>query len=173
MCVAVMSYPAEGMESAIKNHIDDVRGFLDTRHPNHYAVYNLSQRTYRVIKFQNRVSIFQIWDGIVCHHYHLALIWQPDSIFAHYFNKLIFTNIYIYIWVSLYHKAANQCLYLPKKITTPAIQSWPNHVEVIIWKWEHSQWQHTEVKWREMKWNKVIYFFLEQAKWVYREAELI
>ncbi|XP_076440781.1 cyclin-G-associated kinase-like [Babylonia areolata] len=54
--LAVMSYPAEGMESAIKNHIDDVRMFLETRHRNCYAVYNLTQRNYRVAKFENRVS---------------------------------------------------------------------------------------------------------------------
>ncbi|KAK7502233.1 hypothetical protein BaRGS_00006597 [Batillaria attramentaria] len=54
--LAVMSYPAEGMESAIKNHIDDVRMFLESRHKNSYAVYNLSQRNYRVAKFENRVS---------------------------------------------------------------------------------------------------------------------
>ncbi len=57
---AVMSFPAEGVESAIKNHIDDVRAFLDARHPNSYAVYNLSQRSYRVAKFQNRVSFHAI-----------------------------------------------------------------------------------------------------------------
>ena len=51
-----MSFPAEGMESAFKNHIDDVRMFLDSRHMGGYAVYNLSQRTYRVAKFQNRAS---------------------------------------------------------------------------------------------------------------------
>ncbi|ELU08049.1 hypothetical protein CAPTEDRAFT_20343 [Capitella teleta] len=54
--LAVMSFPAEGMESAIRNHIDDVKAFLDGRHNNSYAVYNLSQRSYRAIKFQNRVS---------------------------------------------------------------------------------------------------------------------
>ena len=54
---SVMSFPAEGVESAIKNHIDDVRAFLDARHANSYAVYNLSQRTYRVAKFQNRVNV--------------------------------------------------------------------------------------------------------------------
>ncbi|XP_060696107.1 cyclin-G-associated kinase isoform X1 [Hemiscyllium ocellatum] len=54
--IAVMSFPAEGVESAIKNNIEDVRLFLDSRHPGHYAVYNLSQRTYRSSKFHNRVS---------------------------------------------------------------------------------------------------------------------
>ena len=53
---SVMSFPAEGVESAIKNHIDDVRSFLESRHHNCYAVYNLSQRTYRASKFENRVS---------------------------------------------------------------------------------------------------------------------
>lgn len=43
------------MESAIKNNIEDVRLFLDSKHPGHYAVYNLSPRTYRPSKFHNRV----------------------------------------------------------------------------------------------------------------------
>lgn len=52
----VMSYPAEGMESAFKNSIDEVRLFLESKHRGSYAVYNLSQRSYRVQKFENRVS---------------------------------------------------------------------------------------------------------------------
>ena len=51
-----MSFPAEGVESAIKNNIEDVRVFLDSKHPGHYAVYNLSTRTYRSSKFHNRVG---------------------------------------------------------------------------------------------------------------------
>jgi len=50
-----MSFPAEGVESAIKNHIDDVRNFLEGKHRGAYAVYNLSQRQYRNAKFENRV----------------------------------------------------------------------------------------------------------------------
>uniref|UniRef100_A0A8C3E002 Cyclin-G-associated kinase n=1 Tax=Corvus moneduloides TaxID=1196302 RepID=A0A8C3E002_CORMO len=53
---AVMSFPAEGVESAIKNNIEDVRLCLDSKHPGHYAVYNLSPRTYRPSRFHNRVS---------------------------------------------------------------------------------------------------------------------
>ncbi|XP_053778598.1 cyclin-G-associated kinase isoform X2 [Desmodus rotundus] len=56
--IAVMSFPAEGVESAIKNNIEDVRLFLDSRHPGHYAVYNLSPRTYRPSKFHGRVSTY-------------------------------------------------------------------------------------------------------------------
>ncbi|XP_056139949.1 cyclin-G-associated kinase [Lampris incognitus] len=54
--IAVMSFPAEGVESAIKNNIEDVRLFLDSRHAGHYAVYNLSKRSYRPARFHNRVS---------------------------------------------------------------------------------------------------------------------
>jgi cyclin G-associated kinase len=49
--IAAMSYPAEGMESAMRNHIDDIASILEIRHPNHYAVYNLSERSYNVQKF--------------------------------------------------------------------------------------------------------------------------
>uniref|UniRef100_A0A8C6VKR9 Cyclin-G-associated kinase n=1 Tax=Naja naja TaxID=35670 RepID=A0A8C6VKR9_NAJNA len=54
--IAVMSFPAEGVESAIKNNIEDVRLFLDSKHPGRYAVYNLSPRSYRPSRFHNRVS---------------------------------------------------------------------------------------------------------------------
>ncbi|KAJ8305794.1 hypothetical protein KUTeg_016339 [Tegillarca granosa] len=54
--VAVMSFPAEGVESAFKNHIEDVRNFLESKYRNLYAVYNLSDRTYRTARFENRVS---------------------------------------------------------------------------------------------------------------------
>ncbi|XP_036903221.1 cyclin-G-associated kinase isoform X2 [Sturnira hondurensis] len=56
--IAVMSFPAEGVESAIRNNIEDVRLFLDSRHPGHYTVYNLSPRTYRPSKFHSRVSTY-------------------------------------------------------------------------------------------------------------------
>ncbi|XP_054437813.1 cyclin-G-associated kinase [Pteronotus mesoamericanus] len=56
--IAVMSFPAEGVESAIKNNIEDVRLFLDAKHPGRYAVYNLSPRTYRPSKFHGRVSTY-------------------------------------------------------------------------------------------------------------------
>ena len=55
-----MSFPAEGVESAFKNHIDEVRNYLESRHRNCYAVYNLSQRSYRATKFENRVRRWQI-----------------------------------------------------------------------------------------------------------------
>ncbi|KAK3612698.1 hypothetical protein CHS0354_042224, partial [Potamilus streckersoni] len=54
--IAVMSFPAEGVESAFKNHIDVVHNYLESRHRGSYAVYNLSQRTYNHLKFEKRVS---------------------------------------------------------------------------------------------------------------------
>lgn len=43
-----MPYPSEGIESAYRtNHIEDVRLYLDSRHPNYkYSVYNLSGKSY-------------------------------------------------------------------------------------------------------------------------------
>ncbi|KAJ8376232.1 hypothetical protein SKAU_G00068120 [Synaphobranchus kaupii] len=54
--IIVMSYPAEVVEISYRNHIEDVRSFLDSRHMDHYTVFNLSQRNYRGAKFSNRVS---------------------------------------------------------------------------------------------------------------------
>ncbi|XP_026511719.1 putative tyrosine-protein phosphatase auxilin [Terrapene carolina triunguis] len=54
--IIVMSFPAEGVELGFRNHIEDVRTFLDSRHPDHYTVFNLSQKSYRSAKFHNRVS---------------------------------------------------------------------------------------------------------------------
>ncbi|KAF4787629.1 hypothetical protein TURU_169016 [Turdus rufiventris] len=53
---SVMSFPAEGVELGFRNHIEDVRTFLDSRHPDHYTVFNLSPKYYRSAKFHNRVS---------------------------------------------------------------------------------------------------------------------
>ena len=64
--VAVMSFPAEGVESAIKNHIDDVRNYLEAKHRGSYAIYNLSQRTYRPTKFENRVRSSTLKQMCLC-----------------------------------------------------------------------------------------------------------
>lgn len=46
--ILVMPYPSEGIETAYKtNHLEDVKLFLDSRHPSYkYSVYNLSGRAY-------------------------------------------------------------------------------------------------------------------------------
>ncbi|CAG0914083.1 unnamed protein product [Notodromas monacha] len=55
--LVVMSYPAEGLESASadRNHVEDVRNLLDARHGPHYAVYNISGRSYASSKFPAKV----------------------------------------------------------------------------------------------------------------------
>lgn len=52
----VTSFPAEGIESAYRHHIDDVRSALDTRHGSHYAIYNVSGRSYAANKFNVRIT---------------------------------------------------------------------------------------------------------------------
>uniref|UniRef100_A0A8D0D2U7 Auxilin n=1 Tax=Sander lucioperca TaxID=283035 RepID=A0A8D0D2U7_SANLU len=54
--IIVMTYPAESVQIGYQNHIEDIRSFLDSRHADHYTVFNLSQRNYRGAKFSNRVS---------------------------------------------------------------------------------------------------------------------
>lgn len=55
--IIVMPFPSEGLESAYRtNHAEDVKMFLETRHPNSkYSVYNLSGRTYHSKFGQARV----------------------------------------------------------------------------------------------------------------------
>ena len=52
-----MTYPAESVQIGYQNHVEDIRSFLDSRHADHYTVFNLSQRNYRGAKFSNRVSL--------------------------------------------------------------------------------------------------------------------
>ncbi|GLV44488.1 auxilin [Carabus blaptoides fortunei] len=55
--ILVMPYPSEGLESAYRtNHVEDVKLFLDSRHPHgKYSVYNLSGRAYQSRFGQARV----------------------------------------------------------------------------------------------------------------------
>jgi len=49
--VAAMSFPADGFESAYRNHIDDVRGMMESQHSEHYTVFNVSERCYHESKY--------------------------------------------------------------------------------------------------------------------------
>ncbi|XP_068920858.1 LOW QUALITY PROTEIN: phosphatidylinositol 3,4,5-trisphosphate 3-phosphatase TPTE2-like [Petaurus breviceps papuanus] len=61
--VIAMSFPSSGGQSLYRNHIKEVVRFLDTKHPDHYKIYNLcSERTYNYSYFHNRVETFPIDD---------------------------------------------------------------------------------------------------------------
>jgi hypothetical protein len=59
-----MGFPASGLESAWRNHIDDVAKFLKTSHPNCFMIWNLSEREYDYGKFDNQLQDF----GFPDHH---------------------------------------------------------------------------------------------------------
>lgn len=50
-----MGFPASGIESAWRNHIDSVCKFLKTDHSGRFLVYNLSERSYDYSKFDFKV----------------------------------------------------------------------------------------------------------------------
>lgn len=52
----VMSFPLDSVDIGFRNQVDDIRSFLDSRHLDHYTVYNLSPKSYRTAKFHSRVS---------------------------------------------------------------------------------------------------------------------
>lgn len=54
----VMSFPLDSVDIGFRNQVDDIRSFLDSRHPDHYTVYNLSPKSYRTAKFHSRVRKF-------------------------------------------------------------------------------------------------------------------
>ena len=58
-----MSFPADGIESAYKNNIDDVRDFLEAKYPENYLVVNVSPRTYRTDKLGDRVCVYTVHTG--------------------------------------------------------------------------------------------------------------
>ena len=57
--IIAMGFPADGSEAIYRNDMKDVQLFLNTRHKDHYKVYNLcSERKYDHAKFAGRVLEF-------------------------------------------------------------------------------------------------------------------
>ncbi|XP_068720125.1 phosphatidylinositol 3,4,5-trisphosphate 3-phosphatase TPTE2-like [Montipora capricornis] len=61
--VIAMSFPSSGKHKLYRNPISEVVRFLDTKHENHYKIYNLcSERSYDPSVFHNRVERILIDD---------------------------------------------------------------------------------------------------------------
>nr|XP_058897644.1 phosphatidylinositol 3,4,5-trisphosphate 3-phosphatase TPTE2-like [Kogia breviceps] len=61
--IIAMSFPSSGKQSLYRNPIKEVVRFLDTKHQNHYRVYNLcSEKAYDAKYFHDRVRRYMIDD---------------------------------------------------------------------------------------------------------------
>lgn len=61
-----MSLPSEDQLQG--HNLDEVRGFLDARHPEQYLVFNLSDQHYDTSRLHNQVNS---WD---CHGYYRMIV---------------------------------------------------------------------------------------------------
>lgn len=74
--VVAMAYPADGIESMIRNKISDVSTFFKTRHADHFLIVNCSNRKYDYSFFDNKVMDMK-WPN----HYPCPFFTFVDTIF--------------------------------------------------------------------------------------------
>ena len=68
-----MGIPGEKFDSLYRNHINDVANYLNYRHSTNYMIYNLSEKKYDYIKFNDQVKEY----GWPDHHAPpLQLLWD-------------------------------------------------------------------------------------------------
>eukprot|EP01105_Mastigella_eilhardi_P006521 TRINITY_DN18064_c0_g1_i1.p1 TRINITY_DN18064_c0_g1~~TRINITY_DN18064_c0_g1_i1.p1 ORF type:complete len:655 (+),score=126.28 TRINITY_DN18064_c0_g1_i1:131-2095(+) len=53
--ILAMSFPAQGLTSVWRNHIEEVERFLQTNHPNNFKIWNLTETPYDYKGFTNKV----------------------------------------------------------------------------------------------------------------------
>ena len=51
--IAAMSYPADGIESAFKNHIDDISATIESKHSNKVFIHNTTAYYVVYLSMQN------------------------------------------------------------------------------------------------------------------------
>ena len=90
--IIAMGFPSEGAEGVYRNPMSEVVTFLETRHKEHYMVYNLcSERSYDATRFHRRVQLFPFDDhnppplrmiSELCESVHDFLSTSPSNVVA-------------------------------------------------------------------------------------------
>eukprot|EP01103_Thecamoeba_quadrilineata_P014106 TRINITY_DN4100_c0_g1_i2.p1 TRINITY_DN4100_c0_g1~~TRINITY_DN4100_c0_g1_i2.p1 ORF type:complete len:146 (+),score=8.12 TRINITY_DN4100_c0_g1_i2:25-462(+) len=103
--IIAMSFPAEGLESSYRNHIDKVSRLLLEKHRLHFMIYNLSERTYDKTKFNQQVMD---WCGFPDHSpppFNLLLkiiLSMHTCLRAHEANIVVLHCLVSFIWSSFF-----------------------------------------------------------------------
>lgn len=80
--IIAMGFPSHGAESMYRNSSTDVVNFFNTRHKDHYKVYNLcSERKYDHALFDGKVSWFPFDDHNVCAFQDIAYFCKDVAMF--------------------------------------------------------------------------------------------